>query len=276
MSSGNPAPTGLRDLGARLSTAIVIGIAFIAAILWGGRIGIGLVVGLVAVFATGEFYAILRRERRLPNESLGMIAVGVMPFAASVWGVPGLTTTLGALMIASLVWHITFSEVRASDTSVTVFGALYVGFTLAHIVLIRELPDGRVLALATVASVWANDTIAYLVGSSLGRHKLAPAISPRKTWEGLVAGTIATTTVWCALSALPSASFDVVRLASIGLVASLAAVIGDLAESRLKRETALKDSGDTLPGHGGFLDRFDSMILVAITTYYAILMIGVR
>ncbi len=179
MSSGNPAPTGLRDLGARLSTAIVIGIAFIAAILWGGRIGIGLVVGLVAVFATGEFYAILRRERRLPNESLGMIAVGVMPFAASVWGVPGLTTTLGALMIASLVWHITFSEVRASDTSVTVFGALYVGFTLAHIVLIRELPDGRVLALATVASVWANDTIAYLVGSSLGRHKLAPAISPQ-------------------------------------------------------------------------------------------------
>ncbi len=117
-----------------------------------------------------------------------------------------------------------------------------------------------------IVSIWANDSFAYMAGSAFGRHKMAPRISPKKSWEGFVAGTLGTTGVWLA-AALCRASIS--RLAGgslIGLAASIAAVIGDLAESRIKREVGVKDSGTLLPGHGGFLDRFDSFIMVAIVT----------
>ncbi|MEN6431265.1 MAG: phosphatidate cytidylyltransferase, partial [Coriobacteriales bacterium] len=259
---------GLRDLAARIGTALLVGVAFIGSILVTGPAGLAVVVAVVAAGAAAEFYGIMRRERRLPNEFFGLAAVAVMPFASLWQGEHGLTAVVSALIVASLAWHLAFRQVRASDTAVTVFGAVYVGFTLSHLVLIRQLDAGAELALATVASVWANDTFAYLVGSSLGRHKMAPRISPRKTWEGFAAGTIFTIAVWVALAYLADTGITAWWLALVGVAASLAAVVGDLAESRLKREASLKDSGTSLPGHGGFLDRFDSMVLVSIVTYY--------
>lgn len=266
----------LRDFGVRLSTALAIGVAFIGSIVFLGPIGLAVVVAVVATAAAAEFFAILRRERRLPNELFGLAAVAVMPFAAGFLGPYGLTAVMSLLVIASLLWHLTFRQVRASDTAVTVFGAVYVGFTLAHLVLIRQLDAGTELALATVASVWANDTFAYLVGTKFGRHKMAPHISPNKSWEGFIAGTVFTTAVWVAVAFLADTGLSIPWLAFVGVAASLAAVVGDLAESRLKREAALKDSGDMLPGHGGFLDRFDSMILVSIVTYYMLVFAGAQ
>jgi phosphatidate cytidylyltransferase len=269
-------PRSIRDFGVRAISAGLIGIAFIGGIVWGGPLGLAVVVAVVAVFAAIEFYAILRRERRLPNEFFGLVAVAAMPFAASFLGTSGLTAVVSALVIGALVWHIVFRQVHATDTAVTVFGAIYVGFTLAHLVLIRELDAGTELALATVASVWVNDTFAYLIGSSFGRHRMAPKVSPKKSWEGFIAGTIFTTGVWVAVAYIADTGISLVWLVLVGLAASVAAVVGDLAESRLKREASVKDSGTLLPGHGGFLDRFDSMILVSIVTYYMLIFAGAK
>ncbi|MGB4592286.1 MAG: phosphatidate cytidylyltransferase [Coriobacteriia bacterium] len=276
MTQTAPKTGRLRDFGVRLATALAIGVAFIGSIVFMGPVGLALVVAVVATAAAAEFFGILRRERRLPNELFGLAAVAAMPFAAAFRGLEGLTAVISLLVIGSLLWHLAFKQVRASDTAVTVFGAVYVGFALAHLVLIRQLDGGTELALATVASVWANDTFAYLVGTSIGRHKMAPHISPNKSWEGFIAGTLFTTAVWVALAFLTDTGLSIWWLVFVGIAASLAAVVGDLAESRLKREAALKDSGNMLPGHGGFLDRFDSMILVSIVTYYMLVFAGAK
>ncbi len=276
MTENHLKPRTLKDFWVRLASALTIGVAFIGGIVFGGPLGLALVVAIVAVVAAAEFYLILRRERRLPNELFGLAAVAAMPFAASFLGPYGLTAVVSLLVVASLMWHIAFPQVRATDTAVTVFGAVYVGFTLAHLVLIRELDAGTELALATVASVWVNDTFAYLVGSSLGRHRMAPKISPKKSWEGFAAGTLFTTGVWVAVYFVADTGLSLMSLILVGLAASVSAVVGDLAESRLKREAQMKDSSAWLPGHGGFLDRFDSMILVSIVTYYMLVFAGAQ
>jgi len=266
----------LRDLGVRLLTALGIGAAFLGSILFGGPYAVAGVVTVVAVAGAAEFYAILRRERRLPNEVFGLAAVAAMPVSAAAYGIAGLTAVISILVVFSLLWHLALRQVRAADTAVTVFGVIYVGFTLAHFVLIRQLDAGTELALATIVSVWANDSFAYLMGSAFGRHKLAPRISPNKSWEGFIAGSLLTVAVWVAVYYVTDTKMTLASLIGVGIAASVAAVVGDLAESRLKREVGVKDSGALLPGHGGFLDRFDSLILVSIVTYYTLILAGAR
>jgi phosphatidate cytidylyltransferase len=266
----------LKDFWVRTASALAIGAAFLGAIFFGGPYGLAAVVAVVGAFSAAELFALFRREHRLPNEVFGVAAVVVMPFAAASHGLSGLGATFGALIVASLVWHLAFPQVRASDTAATVFGAAYVGFSLAHLVLIRELDAGTELVLATVVSVWANDSFAYLVGSTMGRHRMAPSISPKKSWEGFVAGTLFTTAAWVITGAVADVGLPLTAMAVVGLAASCAAVVGDLAESRLKREADVKDSGRLLPGHGGFLDRFDSMIVVAVVAYYVLIAAGAR
>jgi phosphatidate cytidylyltransferase len=270
------APAGLSSLVGRLATAFVIGVVMLGAIIWGRPLGLGAVLAVVSAFAASEFYTITRRERRLPNEVIGVIAAASMPLAAALWGRLGLTATVAALMVASLLWHVAFRQVRTSDTAVTVFGAVYVGFLLAHLVLVRQLDSGTELALAVIVSVWANDVFAYLVGSTVGRHKLAPTISPKKSWEGFAAGTVFTMAVWVGVYFIADLPLSLGWLALTGVGVSLAAIVGDLAESRLKREAGVKDSGTLLPGHGGFLDRFDSLILVSVVAYYLLVFGGAK
>ena len=123
-------------------------------------------------------------------------------------------------------------------------------------------------SLTIILSVWANDVFAYLIGSTMGRHKLAPRISPGKSWEGLAAGTLFTVAIWIGLHFVIDSPVSLTWLALTDVGVSAAAIVGDLAESRLKREAGVKDSGRLLPGHGGFLDRFDSLILVSVVAYY--------
>jgi phosphatidate cytidylyltransferase len=125
--------------------------------------------------------------------------------------------------------------------------------------------------------VWANDSFAYLVGSTLGRHKMAPRISPKKSWEGFAAGMAGSIAVWVAVALLfPNIGVTVALALSIGFVVGVAVFVGDLFESRMKREAGVKDSGTLLPGHGGFLDRLDSLILVCLVAYWILWWGGVR
>jgi len=266
----------LKDFGIRAASALLLGVVVLGALFFGGVWGIAAVVAVIAVLACIEYFAISRRERRMPNELVALTAVAAMPLAAAGFGVTGLTAVVAGLIISAFFWHVMIRQIRLVDTAITVFGAVYIGFTLSHLVLIRQLESGVYLALATIVSVWANDVFAYLVGSAIGKHPLAPAISPRKSWEGLIAGTVGTAGVWLGAGALLRLPIGWGALISIGLIASVAAVIGDLAESRIKREARVKDSGTLLPGHGGFLDRFDSFIMVAIVTYYSLYLLGAR
>ncbi len=266
----------LRDLSVRVGTAVLLGAVVLIALFFGGVWSLALVTSVIAVLAVLEFFAIVRRERRLPSEIIGVTAVAAMPFAAAGYGAIGLTAALGILVISAFFWHVMIRQIRIADTGVTMFGAVYVGFTLSHLVLIREFDGGMWLAFAMIVSIWVNDSFAYLVGSAIGRHKMAPRISPKKSWEGFAAGTFGTTAVWVAAGLLPGVEIGLPWRIAIGLGASLAAVVGDLAESRIKREVGVKDSGTLLPGHGGYLDRFDSFIMVAIMTFYMLFAAGVR
>jgi phosphatidate cytidylyltransferase len=156
----------------------------------------------------------------------------------------------------------------------TFLAAGWVGLGLAHIVLLRELPVEGVLAVFTVLlAVFADDTAAYFVGRLLGRHKLAPAISPGKTWEGFVAGSAAAIFVtWIAL--YETGFVDGYRSLVLGAAIALAAPLGDLFESALKRDAEVKDAGHLLGAHGGMLDRLDAHLFAGVAAYYVIAAYG--
>ena len=271
-------PAGIQpaSLLVRVATAAIYAAVVVGSVIAGG-LATGIVFGIMAGFAAAEFYALERRQSRLPNALAGVTASAAMPVVAALWGLPGLSGVVTALLAAALVWHTAFRRTRTADAAITVFGALYTGFLLAYLVLILDtFAAGLPLALTLIVSVWVNDVFAYLVGSLVGRHKLAPSISPKKSWEGLIAGTLGTVGTWLAGAMLGLVGIELGVALAVGSAVSLAAVVGDLAESRMKREAQVKDSGRSLPGHGGFLDRLDSLIFVCLVAYWVLWWAGVR
>jgi phosphatidate cytidylyltransferase len=153
----------------------------------------------------------------------------------------------------------------------TVLGAVWIGLGLGFLLLLRGVPEHGRLALSTVLlAVWAGDTFAYFGGRLLGRHKMAPTTSPGKTWEGLVFGTAAT--IFVAFVALYKQDFLTIGQSIVlGVVIAIAAPVGDLFESLLKRDAGVKDSSNLLGGHGGMLDRLDAFFLAAPAAYFTVL-----
>jgi len=167
-----------------------------------------------------------------------------------------------------------------ADATASVFCLLYCGFTLMALPALREQPNGPSLVAFLLCAVWAGDTVALYVGRAWGRHKLAPSLSPNKSWEGAlgsVAGSLLATGILLGLANL-LAQWDSARLSfpddawywlGLAVVVNVAAQVGDLAESALKRSAGVKDSGSLLPGHGGVLDRVDALLLAAPVLWYA-------
>lgn len=281
-ASDKPAGLNVRSLFKRVWTALIYAVVLLGAVLldagpwWDRPFATGIVFGTMAAFAAAEFYALERREALLPNEVFGVVAAALMPLAATMWGLDGLSSVVTGLIAASLVWHVLFVRVRTADTALTVFGAVYTGFLLAYFVLVRSLEHGLVLSIVLLFSVWANDVAAYFVGSLLGKHRLAPHISPKKSIEGFFAGVGGSVAIWAVGPFIPGSGLDMVPALVTGLAVGVASVVGDLAESRMKREAGVKDSGTSLPGHGGFLDRLDSLILVCLVAYWVLHWMGIR
>jgi phosphatidate cytidylyltransferase len=166
------------------------------------------------------------------------------------------------------------------DTSTSIFGLLYIGLALVTVPLIWAQEHGPALLLLLFCVVWSGDVAALYVGRSLGRHKLAPRLSPNKTWEGSLAsigGSLIVTVLlillaqWMQRHNLPGLSYDGSWLhwLLLAVVLNVAAQLGDLVESALKRGAKVKDSGSLLPGHGGVLDRIDALLLAAPVLWYA-------
>jgi phosphatidate cytidylyltransferase len=198
-------------------------------------------------------------------QSLGL-ALGLSPAVALVTGGPALASALVAAALFALVFFLR-GQVRGLPWGL--FGLFYLGVLLPHFALLDRLPNGREWILWLLLAIMAGDSAAYFVGRSLGRRKLAARISPNKTVEGSLGHVAATMVAGYAASFFLLEKLAVSEVLALALAASLLGQAGDLFESWLKRRFSVKDSGWILPGHGGLLDRVDSLILPAVfATYY--------
>jgi phosphatidate cytidylyltransferase len=225
---------------------------------------------LAALVALHEFYGMSRPLR--PLVLAGYVGVAAALLGARLGGIEWMVAGfLATFLFAFFLFLIASTRAPATVAiSGTVLGASWIGFGLGCMLLLRDLPgDGRLAAFTVVIAVWADDTVAYLVGRLLGRHKFSPALSPAKTWEGFVAGAAAA--VFVAFVALYKQDFlTIPESIALGVVVAIAAAVGDLFESALKRDLQVKDSGTILAGHGGMLDRLDALLFAGPAAFFTI------
>ncbi len=225
---------------------------------------------IAALLALHEFYRMARPLRPLVLAGYGGVAAALV--GARLGGVEWmLGGFLATILLAFLFFLIASTRAPATvSISGTLSGAAWIGFGLAFLLVLRALPEhGRLAALTVLLVVWADDSVAYLVGRALGRHKFSPTLSPAKTWEGFVAGTAAA--VFVAFVCMYKQDFLTVgESIALGAVLAVAGALGDLFESALKRDMQVKDSGRLLAGHGGVLDRVDAFLFAIPAAYFTI------
>ena len=229
-------------------------------------------VAVASVLALREFYTLYFKTSERTVPILLGLSFTVALLSSFQW--PGVLSTglVLFLSIAAVMGTRLLGRWNAGDgfteTAVLVFGILYIGLTMGHLLLTRALPDGVFLIFFVALVTWAGDTGAYYAGIAFGHTKLAPAVSPNKTVEGLIGGCLlaVAAAVAARYSFLPV--FTAAEAACLGVVLTLAGLAGDLSESMLKRSAGVKDSGALIPGHGGVLDRLDSLLFTAPTYYY--------
>jgi phosphatidate cytidylyltransferase len=286
------------ELGRRWAVAIV-GVPIVLALLHTGGWLLALPVAVLAGLGAMETYRLAEQKGGTrPFRWLGATAAGGLVLLAEAY--PSFTVfapwalTVGvAVAFFALFGAIVLGPDRRPLTSVavTLFGAFYVGFPLAFVPMLHELPSidawgdvipitgvGLLVVTLPLASTWIGDSVAFFTGMAWGRAKILPSISPKKSWLGSIAGLIgaaAGAALWYLvaepyLAGVPIRS--VAAAAGVGAVLGVGAQIGDFAESLLKREAGVKDSGTIFPGHGGVLDRIDALI-VTLPAAYAILLL---
>jgi phosphatidate cytidylyltransferase len=241
------------DLGVRTASGVAL-IALALAALWFGGIAFWVLTSLAAMLMLAEWGDLVQSDPKHKRVALfaACVPLAIMapqPLAAG----PGFLV-LGLILGAGFFTTIISNKPRLG------FGIAYVAFPAMALVFLREQDNGLLLALWTLATVWATDIGAYLAGRTIGGPKLAPTVSPNKTWAGLIGGLLAALVlgVWLWREAeLP------IEFALASPILAVISQIGDLYESWLKRQAGVKDSGTLLPGHGGVLDRLDGLVPVA-------------
>ena len=233
-------------------------------------------IAVMAGLCCYEFLRMARNDGYHPYVTLGTTTAILIPLAMGLMVrtnhvvAAGLLVALiaGVIMLMRYFAHV---EDTIVDVSLTLFAYLYTGLMLSSFILLRgvvEGLEGGLMCFLVLGSIWANDGFAYLGGSAFGKHKFAPHISPKKTWEGVICGMIASVVFWLLIVLLvPNCGFGWVWAVIAGILVGYAGIIGDLTESHIKRGFKAKDSGDIMPGHGGMLDRTDSLIFGSVAAY---------
>ena len=180
---------------------------------------------------------------------------------------------MGFLIVLMFVYVLSYPKYDAKQLMAAFFGMFYVGAMLSYVYQIRTLNNGLYLAFLVFLCSWGCDTCAYCVGVLIGKHKMAPKLSPKKSIEGAVGGVLGSallTALYCFIfrNHMNIDGTEIAILAVIAAVAGLISMVGDLCASAIKRNYDIKDYGHLIPGHGGILDRFDSMIITAPIIYY--------
>ncbi|WP_122628970.1 phosphatidate cytidylyltransferase [Lucifera butyrica] len=233
----------------------------------------------LASLAWYEFTAMLRHKNIDLPYGMGIAGI-ILLLACAWWGNPAEIQTIILLSVLITFMRIIFAGVKFSvvHAAFMIMGILYVGLTFSYLLLLRSIDSGYITTLwgklpagaaylwLPFIGTWASDSMAYLVGSQWGKHKLCPNISPGKTVEGVLGGVVGSIMAVAGITYLFQIStfHGIIIGGLVGIIAPL----GDLAESAIKRFTGVKDSGRLLPGHGGVLDRFDSILFVVPFVYY--------
>jgi phosphatidate cytidylyltransferase len=240
-----------------------------------------LAVAAVASLAAWEFVSLAEAAGANPPRIAVLVAIVALFIGCSLW--PDQTVAvLGILVLALLLYCSFLRPVQQvlGDSSTAILGLLYIGFTLLAFPALHEAANGSSLVTFLLCTVWAGDSVALYVGKAWGRHKLAPTLSPGKSWEGAagsMAGSLAAAGALLGIS-LALENWNIYKLTYpedwwywLGLAAliNVSAQAGDLVESALKRSAGVKDSGSILPGHGGVLDRIDALLVAAPVLWYA-------
>jgi phosphatidate cytidylyltransferase len=254
-----------------LSAAVFLPLFYLL-VRYGPPVGFFALVWTVTLLALAEFYRLhFGPQAGFSSQWLGLGCATLLLIGLQWPGVaPGelvLVLALAAILVSRLASGDALKQ-GLVDAAVLLFGVVYVGLLLGHLLLTRALPKGEWLVFYLVLVTWAGDTGAYYVGMTVGKRKLAPQISPNKTMEGLLGGVALAVLAALAGRLWFVSAFSLSDCVALGLLLALAGVAGDLVESALKRSVGVKDSGALIPGHGGMLDRLDSMLFTAPTFYY--------
>lgn len=241
---------------------------------WPFYLAIAVVLGLAAA----EFSRIFH-QGGLYNPSRLLLIGGtfLLALARAMWGFAGSETLLTLLTLTAMALHVFHREEgqthAAIDFCITLAGMFYVGWLGSYVISLRALPDGEWWLLLSLAAIWFADAGAFFIGRRFGKHPLAPIISPKKTWEGYVGGVVCAALLTPALALLWQLRAPAITPLSgliLGGALGLLAPLGDLGISMFKRYFNVKDSGKLIPGHGGVLDRLDSLLWAAALGYQLI------
>ena len=265
-----------KNMKQRVITAVVALLVFLPLLYLGG-LPFDILITVLGLVAMSEFL-IMKKKLLVSVEAilsfLMMLAVLVPVFFEGFLTQGNLGGSFYFFALAMLVYTV-FSKNRFSfdDAGVLVLGALYAGLGFRFMILARA--ESLWMMLYALLIVWITDSGAYLIGRKLGKHKLAPHVSPNKTWEGSIGGTLSAVVIvgiylYFVQAQFPTSfPYDFTRMLLLTLVFSVGGQLGDLIESALKRYYGVKDSGKILPGHGGILDRFDSLLFVLPLMHFA-------
>jgi phosphatidate cytidylyltransferase len=242
----------------RLLSALV-GIPAVLAVAWAGGLTFLAVISLVGALALRELYEIGGVGEPI-ERILGYSGHLLLCFLAWFYGPLALFVGLIFFFIAVNIWWIGSFPREYKSLSVLVWGKIYITALLSCFFWVRQSQEGFLLITVIFVTVWASDTGAYLIGMTMGKHRLLPSVSPKKSFEGAIGGIIFAAAALGMMG--PLLGMGYIEAIFTGILLSIVGQIGDLAESALKRSAHIKDSGHFLPGHGGVLDRLDSLLFV--------------
>ena len=278
---------------------VASGVVFVPFLIVVSRAGGGWFLALtnmILLVGLWEFYRLMEAKGVNPSKKIGMGAVLALS-TITYWFGPGQQTHYLGLFLTAFVMVITIRELLREDITfpiydiaTTAFGVFYVGWMLTHFILLREMPRelglpyiaGSHFLLYTFLMTWCCDTGAYAVGLTMGRHRLLPRVSPKKSVEGAIGGFAAAIggalwgRAWFMHDEFGEPFLGVGQAILLGVLVGTLGQLGDLVESLLKRDAAIKDTSSVIPGHGGILDRFDSLLFSAPVTYYFLRLVVFR
>ena len=258
----------------RVITALV-GLPLLIAVIWFGEPWFTILVAIWGLLAAFEFYRMVAASRVSPLTFFGLIWVLLFILSPHFDYDLLIPLILTSAVILSLIWLLLRRQKEGAfiGWAWTMGAILYIGWLLSHFVALRGLDDGRNWVFLALFATFASDTAAFFVGRAVGKHRLAPRISPGKTWEGAIAGVFAAIVI-SLLFTIPTPlqlPLNYWQAILLGLLVSVFGQLGDLVESLLKRNMGVKESGRLIPGHGGVLDRTDSIVFAGIVVYYYVI-----
>jgi phosphatidate cytidylyltransferase len=249
------------------------GVPLLIAAVWFGKPlpWFSVLVAIWGVLAVFEFYKLVAGAKAQPLTYFGLVwtlLFIISPHFQYDFTVP-LLLTLAVILPLSWLLGRPKKEGAFISWAWTIAGILYLGWLLSYLVALRGLDGGRNWVFFALFTTFASDTAAFFIGRALGRHKLAPRVSPGKTWEGTIAGVFGAIIVSLLFTLLIPISYA--HAIVLGILVSIFGQLGDLVESLLKRNMGVKDSSRLIPGHGGFLDRIDSVVFAGVVVYYYVI-----